>query len=90
MNLMGAVVAHPPFPASPPPPPPCLSLVCQVWVRGFLQANTSQGGGVFMVLREALYSIQGVMFKGGDIPNAMVKWAGHISKVGPGGLCLLL
>ena len=45
-----------------------------VLVRGYLQTTRAVGKGVFVLVRSALYSVQGVAFESKSISNAMIKY----------------
>ena len=46
----------------------------EVLVRGYLQTTRAVGKGVFVLVRSALYSVQGVAFESKSISSAMVKY----------------
>jgi nondiscriminating aspartyl-tRNA synthetase len=51
----------------------------QVWIRGRLATSRAVGKGVFLVLRQQIDTVQGVMFQGAKVPKAMIKYAAGIS-----------
>lgn len=52
----------------------------RVLLRGRLQTSRAVGKGVFVLLRQGIYSVQAVMFQGGAVSKEMVKFAAAISK----------
>jgi lysyl-tRNA synthetase class II len=56
------------------------SLVGQrVWIRARLATSRSVGKGVFILLRQTTYSVQGVVWQGSRVTKNMVKYAAGIS-----------
>mmetsp|Transcript_40528 Transcript_40528/g.41361 ORF Transcript_40528/g.41361 Transcript_40528/m.41361 type:complete len:600 (+) Transcript_40528:106-1905(+) len=49
-----------------------------VWIRGRIATSRAVGKGCFLVIRQTIHSIQGVLFQGGDISKVMVKYASSI------------
>lgn len=52
----------------------------RVLLRGRLHTSRAVGKGVFVLLRQGIYSVQAVMFQGGDVSKEMVKFAAAIPK----------
>jgi aspartyl-tRNA synthetase len=50
----------------------------EVLVRGHVQTTRGVGKGVFVLIRSALYSVQGVCFENKDIPKEMIKYIDNI------------
>ena len=50
----------------------------QVLVRGHVQTTRGVGKGVFVLIRSALYSVQGVCFENEDIPKEMIKYIDNV------------
>ncbi len=52
----------------------------RVLLRGRLQTSRAVGKGVFVLLRQGIYSVQAVMFQGGGVSKEMVKYAAAVPK----------
>jgi aspartyl/asparaginyl-tRNA synthetase len=46
----------------------------KILVRGYLQTTRGVGGGVFVLVRSTMYTVQGVAFQGDDVSQAMIKY----------------
>jgi aspartyl-tRNA synthetase len=51
----------------------------QVWIRGRVVNSRTVGKGVFIILRQQIYTTQAVMFAGSKIPKEMVKYGKSLS-----------
>jgi lysyl-tRNA synthetase class II len=51
----------------------------KIWLRGRLSTSRAVGKGVFIVLRQMVNTVQGVLFQGSAVPKAMVKYTSAIS-----------
>eukprot|EP00752_Nemacystus_decipiens_P010383 g9253.t1 len=52
----------------------------EIWLRARVHASRSIKKGVFLVLRQTLYTIQATVFVGGNVGRPMVQYAEDISK----------
>lgn len=50
-----------------------------VWIRARLATSRAVGKGVFILLRQQVNTVQGVVWQGSTVPKAMVKYASGIS-----------
>lgn len=50
----------------------------KIWVRARLATSRAVGKGVFLLLRQQTYSVQGVVWQGPNVSKGMVKYAGGI------------
>jgi aspartyl-tRNA synthetase len=50
----------------------------KIWVRARLATSRAVGKGVFILLRQQTYSVQGVLWQGEKVSKGMVKYAGSI------------
>jgi len=50
----------------------------KIWVRARLATSRSVGKGVFLLLRQQTYSVQGVVWQGESVSKGMVKYAAGI------------
>eukprot|EP01039_Chlorochromonas_danica_P002197 gene2197-2397_t len=50
-----------------------------IWVRARLSTSRAVGKGVFVLLRQQVNTIQGVVWQGSSVPKAMVKYTSGIS-----------
>jgi len=51
----------------------------KVWIRARLATSRAVGKGAFVLLRQTVNTIQGVVWQGSEIPKAMVKYTSAIS-----------
>eukprot|EP01035_Chromulina_nebulosa_P025609 gene25609-33440_t len=51
----------------------------RVWIRARLATSRAVGKGVFVLLRQMVYSVQGVLFQGKEVSKNMVKYTSGIS-----------
>jgi lysyl-tRNA synthetase class II len=51
----------------------------KVWIRARLATSRAVGKGVFVLLRQTVNTVQGIVWQGSKVPKAMVKYAGGIS-----------
>jgi lysyl-tRNA synthetase class II len=51
----------------------------KVWIRARVHASRTVGKGSFLILRQNVHSIQSVVFQGGDVSKAMIKYVSGIS-----------
>eukprot|EP01041_Mallomonas_annulata_P002726 gene2726-5372_t len=49
-----------------------------VWIRGRVATSRAVGKGCFVVIRQNIHTVQGVMFQGEKVSKAMVKYAASI------------
>uniref|UniRef100_A0A914CVL7 Aspartate--tRNA ligase, cytoplasmic n=1 Tax=Acrobeloides nanus TaxID=290746 RepID=A0A914CVL7_9BILA len=52
----------------------------EVWIRGRLHTSRVQGKTGFIVVRQRIFTIQGVLFVGAEVSKQMLKFVGNISK----------
>uniref|UniRef100_A0A1I8BCL8 Aspartyl-tRNA synthetase n=1 Tax=Meloidogyne hapla TaxID=6305 RepID=A0A1I8BCL8_MELHA len=52
----------------------------EVWLRARIHDSRGKGKNCFICLRQRIYSVQGVLFVGGEITKEFVKFAQNISK----------
>ncbi|CAN0456215.1 unnamed protein product, partial [Ectocarpus sp. 12 AP-2014] len=52
----------------------------EIWLRARVHTSRSIKKGVFLVLRQALYTVQATVFVGGNVGRPMVQYAEDVSK----------
>uniref|UniRef100_A0A914LPZ7 Aspartate--tRNA ligase, cytoplasmic n=1 Tax=Meloidogyne incognita TaxID=6306 RepID=A0A914LPZ7_MELIC len=52
----------------------------EIWLRARIHDSRGKGKNCFICLRQRIYSVQGVLFVGGEITKEFVKFAQNISK----------
>lgn len=51
----------------------------KVWIRARLATSRAVGKGVFILIRQQIHTVQGVVWQGSSVPKAMVKYTSGIS-----------
>lgn len=51
----------------------------KVWIRARVAASRTVGKGSFLILRQTVHSIQSVVFQGGNVSKAMIKYISGVS-----------
>ncbi|OZC11555.1 aspartate--tRNA ligase [Onchocerca flexuosa] len=52
----------------------------EIWIRGRLHTSRIKGKTCFIIIRQQMHSIQGILFVGKEISKQMLKFVGNISK----------
>ncbi|KAM3723818.1 Aspartate--tRNA ligase, cytoplasmic [Dirofilaria immitis] len=52
----------------------------EIWIRGRLHTSRIKGKTCFIIIRQQMHSIQGMLFVGKEISKQMLKFVGNISK----------
>uniref|UniRef100_A0A0R3RHH8 Aspartate--tRNA ligase, cytoplasmic n=1 Tax=Elaeophora elaphi TaxID=1147741 RepID=A0A0R3RHH8_9BILA len=52
----------------------------EIWIRGRLHTSRTKGKTCFIIVRQRMHSVQGMLFVGKEISKQMLKFVGNISK----------